>query len=165
MDAALKSNPDYCSFMNKREIRSDGFCSATGSKGHGGLQLWILSVDLTPRFWPWIGVSTDQWPAGLTEAVERASLFPQKTGGDSVMDSGALLFCCRSWPKDLRHWASVALPHLWFPSHHQTREPHWPHPHTAPSLFHVSLLLPVSCRNHVVICLGVVVQAEELSVG
>ncbi len=36
-----------------------------------------------------------------------------------------------------------------------------PHPHS-PGLFHVSPLLPVDCRNHIVICLGVVVCGELL---
>lgn len=73
----------------------------------------------------------------------------QKTRGDRVMDSGALLFCCpeccRNWPKDLQRWASVALPHLSFPPHHQTRKPHWPHTHTVQVsfMYHPCFLLVV----------------------
>lgn len=84
----------------------------------------ILSVDLTPRFWTWIGVATDHWPADPRGARERAFVFAIKrlmTGWRMVE-----LFCSAALSAaetDQRTYSTEHLSHCLTSSSHHTIQP------------------------------------------
>lgn len=145
--------------MSKRNIWSDGFCWAQGLQGHWGLVVLCTVSDALP-----MGLSESIWPPDSGPEQEWPLTTDQQTGGGGCWQKVPthLQSKERWWQIDVWWSSSALLP--WVPQKLTTGQlrasvtPLVPtiqkilaDPHVA-GCFHVSLLLPVGLRSHI-ICL------------